>query len=229
MHARHHSLHAVLTGDIVNSTGLSRQQEKNLFTSISNTFNGHKFEYFRGDSFQAFLQDPTPALNMALLCRAQAIGIASEEGKHSFDVRISIGLGQAKSPVKNVGTSVGEAFLLSGRAFDEMPKDGARLTLITVNPIANISCALIGDYIDSIFNKMSSKQAEVVTGLLKKNTLAEIAGELQKSVSTIHQLSVASRMPEINILLSRFDNLINLLNESSAHLADKSRSRPSDH
>ncbi len=48
---------AVITGDIVNSTLLDPQQEKKLIKKLSEILEPHKYEFFRGDSFQAFIKD----------------------------------------------------------------------------------------------------------------------------------------------------------------------------
>src|ERR1700749_116803 len=104
-------VYAVLTGDIVNSTGLAPEIEARLMEELQDTLQPYSFEFYRGDSFQVFMRDTLHSLLAALQCRILAISMG-EEGQLS-DVRISIGIGAVMEPVKLVGTARGEAFLLS--------------------------------------------------------------------------------------------------------------------
>ena len=60
------AIQAILTGDIVNSTRLGPGREKKLMKTLQQIFNKYKLEFYRGDSFQAFLDDATIALNASL-------------------------------------------------------------------------------------------------------------------------------------------------------------------
>ena len=62
---------AVLTGDIVNSTKLLLTQEARLIKALDEVlgrFRGKRrlLEFYRGDSFQVYLDDPAEALRMAI-------------------------------------------------------------------------------------------------------------------------------------------------------------------
>src|SRR5580658_9123756 len=96
-----HSIHAVITGDVVNSTGLGAEVEEMLLQALQLVLSPYLIEFYRGDSFQAFLEDPAVSLRVALLCRTLAISVtAGEEGPAVSDVRISIGLGPVTQPVR---------------------------------------------------------------------------------------------------------------------------------
>ena len=112
-------------------------------------------------------------------------------------------------PPKRCAT--GEAFLLSGRNLDEISNTNIRLIIVTGNELANAGLAVLTDYINSIFEHMTPKQAEIISGLLAGNTQQSIAQQLSKSKSTVHQLTVSGRWQEIEKLLQRFENLINYL------------------
>ena len=199
---------AVLTGDIVNSTRLSPTQEKRLFDLLARFAAKHKHEFFRGDSFQIHMDDPRDALHMALICRSLAIGL-TENGER-YDVRISIGIGEVNLPVKNLGIAKGEAFLLSGRNFDDLG-DTRRLTISCGNEIADIGLEVIADYLDNIYQGMTSKQAELITNLLRGTTQQQMAVTLNKSKSTVSQLAASGRWPEIEKLLQQYKNMIEKL------------------
>ena len=205
------AIQAVLTGDIVNSTRLTVARGKKLSEVIAGLFSDHRFEFYRGDSFQAYLRQPDTALQLALLCRSAAIGIAREDKSVMSDVRISIGIGSVNTPVRSLKTAQGEAFTLSGRQFDEIAKSNTRLALSSANALANEGLGVIADYINSIFDSMTGKQAEVVFLLLKGDSQQDVAKKLRKTKSTIHQRVSAARWPEIEKLLQQFQHIIKLL------------------
>ena len=201
---------AVVTADIVNSTGLMPDMEKMLIDGLKGILKPYTFEFFRGDSFQVYLEEPVKALQVALQCRTLAISL-EEVNEVPSDVRISIGLGRVAEPVKELGSAKGEAFLLSGRSFDALQKSGIRLTIVTENNLANIGLQVIADYLHSIYEGMTAKQAAVIIELLNGEAQQKVAAELNKSKSTISQLVSAGRWPEIERLLQQYDDIINLL------------------
>lgn len=202
------ALQAVLTGDIVNSTRLSAANEKRLLKGLKKILYSYKYEFYRGDSFQIYLKNPADALRIALLCRAAAISVPSNEENMHADVRISIGLGTVKSPVKVLSSAKGEAFLLSGRMLDELAKSGRRLSIAVNGPIAGIAFEVIADYLNSIFDVMTDKQAVVVFELLAGKTQKNVSDKLKKSKSTISQHVTSGRWYEIEKLLKQYENVI---------------------
>ncbi|MEP6746676.1 MAG: hypothetical protein ABJB86_03060 [Bacteroidota bacterium] len=202
------AIQAVLTGDIVNSTRLAPAAEKKLLKVLQQILLPHTVEFYRGDSFQAYLKNAADALQTALLCRAAAIAVIPDKTNFSSDVRISIGIGKTKAPVKKPGTANGEAFVLSGRAFDEIVTKNKRLAIVTANDLANEGLQVIADYINSIFNAMTGRQAVVVFELLKGETQQHVAAKLKKSKSTINQHVRAGSWPEIEKLMQQYKNIV---------------------
>jgi len=218
MAIRKPSLRAVLTGDIVNSTKLSSEQAASLIRQISGVLKSFfaytQHEFFRGDSFQVYLKHPIEALRMALVCRALAIKVAGQGDERQAiksDVRISIGVGTVSGGVKNLGSARGEAFLLSGRHFDQL-KEKRRLLSISCNDaIANVGFEMMTNYLDSIYDEMTAIQANVIVLLLQGITQQELAFTQNKSKSTISEIASAARWPEIENILKQYENLINLI------------------
>jgi hypothetical protein len=202
---------AVLTGDIVNSSRLVPATEKKLQKLLQQLLLPYKFEFYRGDSFQAYLKDAGAALQTALLCRTAAIGILQEKSFFSSDVRISIGIAKTKPPVKTLGSARGETFILSGRAFDEIVKEDTRLAIVTTNKLANVGLQVLADYTNAILKNMTGKQAIVIFELLKGQTQQQVAAKFKKSKSTINQHVNAGNWPEVEKLLQQYDNIINQL------------------
>jgi len=205
------AIQAVLTGDIVNSTRLGAAAEKKLLKILRQVLGTHRYEFYRGDSFQVYLKNAADGLQTALLCRAAAIAIAGDEGVAASDIRISIGIGKTKPPGALLGVAKGEAFVLSGRAFDDLAKNNARLSMAAASELANEGLQVIAAYLDAIFTGMTGKQAMVIFELLKGETQQAAAAKLMKSKSTIHQHVNAGRWPEIEELLLRYNNIVNLL------------------
>jgi len=205
------AMRAVLTGDIVNSTLLGKAAEKKLLHLMQQLFRDHKLEFYRGDSFQALLQQPATALRLSLLCRSAAISLQEAQPPVLSDFRISIGIGEVISPVRTLKTAKGQAFVLSGRALDEITKTNSRLAITTGNELANEGLQVIADYLNSIFRAMTGKQAEVIFRLLKGETQQAVARQLKKTKSTIHQRVISGRWPEIEKLLFQFEKIITQL------------------
>lgn len=201
---------AVITGDIVNSTRLPASKTSRLTRRIIEIFDNNKNEFYRGDSFQAYIKEPKEALRLALLCRTAAINIAKDE-KVVSDVRISIGIGNITGIVRTLKTAKGEAFVLSGRMLDEIIKTEQRLAITSSNRLANEGLQVIADYINSIFQLMTAKQAEVIFELLLGQQQQAVAKKLKKTKSSIHQRVTAGRWPEIERLLQQYENIINLI------------------
>src|SRR4051794_31142100 len=120
------AIQAVLIADIVNSTSLKADRERKILNALTELFSGTKMEFFRGDSFQAYIKDPKAALRFALQARASVIRLFKDEAEVSSDIRISIGVGKIDSPVRSLKTAKGEAFVLSGRQFDVISKSTQR-------------------------------------------------------------------------------------------------------
>jgi hypothetical protein len=205
------ALQAILTGDIVNSTKLTAAQETKLRNILMDLFHDYKFEFFRGDSFQAYLKQPHEALRLALLGRTAAISLSKKDKIVLSDIRISIGIGKVNTPVRALKTAKGEAFLLSGRQFDNLSKSQERLAIATSNALANEGLRVISDYINAIFGAMTGKQAEVIFQLLNGEIQQAVAKKLKKTKSTIHQRVTSGRWPEIEKLLQQYENIINQL------------------
>jgi hypothetical protein len=201
---------AVITADIVNSTRLSKAENKKLMKNLADIFQGHQHEFFRGDSFQVFIKSPNEALQILLQTRTAAMKL-SGSSMPVADIRASIGIGQVKLPVKSFQTATGDVFILSGRAFDKMAKT-ERTFIITneKNKAVNLGLKLVSEFIDYLFQRLTFKQAGVVYELLLNRTQIETANRLKKSQATVHKHAQAAGWPEIEKLSADYKNLIAL-------------------
>lgn len=202
---------AVITADIVNSTGLSKAESKKLLKNLALVLQSYPHEFFRGDSFQVFVKSPADALLLLLQARTAAIKISLEETAKA-DIRASIGIGSIKLPVKSLSTASGEAFTLSGRAFDKIDKAQRLIIVCNENNTAvNLGLQVISDFIDYVFHRLTVKQAAVVLELLMNRTQIETAKKLKKSQATVHKHTQSAGWPEIEKLLKNYKDIIKLI------------------
>jgi hypothetical protein len=193
---------AIITADIVNYTVLKPTTEKKMVSQLSTILKDTKFEFYRGDSFQAYIKHPMTAFRLLLQLR-----MAAKSHSSIHDIRTSIGIGKVDIPVRSLRTATGEAFVLSGRAFDQLADE--RLLLIqSGNEQANIAFRIIAYYTDHLLKRLTSKQAEVIAELLKEQTQAEVAKKLKKAQATINKHAQAAGWVEIQRLLNEYKEVI---------------------
>ena len=204
------SLRAVITGDIVGSTLLSKTDLKKLMKDIDNILTAHQYELFRGDSFQVYLKSPEEALAIVLQMRTAAVRLSPKD--FACDIKASVGLGEVKSVVKVLHTATEEAFVLSGRALDKL-KSPQRLVFACSekNNLVQLGLQVSGDYIDYIFRHLTIKQAAVLFELLQKRTQTETAKRLKKSQATINKHAQAAGWAELEKLLANYKQLISAI------------------
>jgi hypothetical protein len=193
---------AVITADIVNSTLLQKADEKKLIAAISSIFENHKLEFYRGDSFQVYMKDPAGALELILRTRALAIGISDQH-----DVRASIGIGSISGAVRTLKSASGEAFVLSGRSFDELTT-GERIRIVSTDAHANVSFGIIASYADFVFKRLTPKQAVVVSELLLGKTQTEAAKKLKIAQATINRHAQSAAWWEIEKINGYYKQVI---------------------
>ncbi|GAA4332119.1 hypothetical protein [Flaviaesturariibacter amylovorans] len=198
---------AVLTADVVNSTDLRPPDFRDLIAAQEALLSGQDFEFYRGDSLQAFLPDARAAFRLVLSIRTAARRFNQQYGEGTIDVRCAIGIAAGSVPTDNVRTATGPAFLLSGRAFDALG-EGARLTILSGNEEANFSLGLLARFTDHLLHQLTGRQAAVIFELLGNRSQQEVARALGKSPATISQHVHSGAWPELERLLRDYTTLI---------------------
>jgi hypothetical protein len=206
------ALGAVITGDIVASTDLSKPDLKKLMKNLSTVLSSYQYEFFRGDSFQVYIKSPAEALGVLLQMRAVAMKLLPAVSAPATDIRASIGIGQVKASVKSLRTASDEVFVLSGRTFDSL-KAPQRLLITSheKNTVINIGLKVTGNFADYIFQRLTAKQAAVVFELLMNRTQTETARRLKKSQATIHKHVQSAGWVEIEKLLTDYKMLVSAI------------------
>lgn len=188
------NLHAVLTGDIVDSSRIPPRQLHALFATIrkelptlcraADTKLLGTFSVTQGDRCQFVLNDARYALRfmafVSAITRAEKI-----------TMRLSAGLGVIDKPLrKNTTESTGEAFTLSGRGLAELEKSTykKRYWMIDgqhIGPYQKQLVTLLGD----IAAKWTPVQAEVIRPAALNRSQDEIAAKF-----SITRQGVAKRL-----------------------------------
>ena len=194
---------AIITADIVNSTTLAPKQEKKMVGLISQALVGQKFEFYRGDSFQVYCKDANRAYELVLHTRAIARSFSQRH-----DVRTSIGIGKVNIPVRTMRTATSEAFVLSGRAFDELKSNEEHLQIRCSNEKANTAFRIIAYYTDHLFRQLTPKQAAVIVVLLMGETQMLAAKKLRKAPATINQHAQSAGWFEMEKLVTEYRHVI---------------------
>jgi hypothetical protein len=185
------SVIAVLTGDIIGSTGLSVAELAATRALVERYVRGFKPqpgqvacgapEFFRGDSWQLLVKEPRWALRVALTIRAQLIA------QLGVGTRMALGVGTAEHiDVRHVSLSTGEAFTLSGRALDAMTGyfDLTGALPARAGPLARWLPALL-HVVSTLVRPWTRRQAQIVSlALLPDNPTHEwIAKSLSPPVA----------------------------------------------
>lgn len=201
---------AVITADIVNSTLLDKPAEKKLIGSLKKILTPYHYEFYRGDSLQVYMKNAGQVFHVALLLRSAAK--KTELKKIRFDIKISIGIGSVKHPIRDLRTAKGQAFILSGRSYDnEILLKGKRMTIHCGKEPFDTGFEILADYTDDILNRLTTKQAEIIYELLAGHTQYDIAKQFKKSQPTISKQARAANWYQLQDLLAKFERLIKFL------------------
>ncbi len=173
---------AIITGDIVNSRGLPIHWINNLKRALSHVQSKKKkWEIYRVDSFQVELS-VSDALLSAIYIKA-CIKVMKKA-----DIRIGIGVGKKGIIGNKVTEANGEAFVNSGKVFDDLKLTKATMAFETPWLFFNDEINLYLKLALIAMDNWSPVSAEMVKYVLenkdsKQDKIAELSGRSQSSVS----------------------------------------------
>jgi len=182
--------YAVITGDIVDSSKLPKEQRKLLPGLIAKASRDtckafpdsvpFEVDVFRGDGWQLLVNDVVNSLRVGLYFRA-CLRSAAERGR-GLDTRVAIGVGRVDFVRERVSQGDGEAYRLSGRALEDMPRK-QRLWLVLPPGKEAEGLAIVVRLIDVLAQGWTGRQALAVRGALRGWTHEKIAQEWPVSIS----------------------------------------------
>jgi DNA-directed RNA polymerase specialized sigma24 family protein len=192
---------AVVTADIVNSTLVKAANFNDLSDKIKAIYEKDKIEFYRGDSFQVLVNDAQKVFLQSILSRLLAMQYSN---KQKVDIRMSISLGKLNSNSGKIGSNMDDLFVRSGRAFDKFQNSTRRLYVVSGNESIDFTFEIMAEYMDSLLENITPRQAEVLYYMLKGMSQVEIARQLDKTTATINQHVKTARYTEIESLLKKF-------------------------
>jgi DNA-directed RNA polymerase specialized sigma24 family protein len=192
---------AVVTADIVNSTLVKAADFNDLSDKIKAIYEKDKIEFYRGDSFQVLVNDAQKVFLQSILSRLLAMQYSN---KQKVDIRMSISLGKLNSNSGKIGSNMDDLFVRSGRAFDKFQNSTRRLYVVSGNESIDFTFEIMAEYMDSLLENITPRQAEVLYYMLKGMSQVEIARQLDKTTATINQHVKTARYTEIESLLKKF-------------------------
>ena len=178
-------MEAVITGDIVNSQKVdSKEWLKALEIAVGEDFkNQQKWEIFRGDEFQYYIEDAKEVFLIILKIKSQIKMIKN------LDIRMSIGFGKRDLAMKKVSLSNGSAFVNSGRNFENLKKEKINLLVNSGDKNFDDDLNLIFRWASETMDNWTPPVAETVFEILQDKTLTqeELAKKLNITQSSVSQ------------------------------------------
>lgn len=198
---------AVLTGDLISSRKASRDDISAAMNALSDAAKDFgnawtlnlRFTRFRGDGWQAFVEEPRLVLDaiLYLFCRLR-------EADTPLDTRISAGI----ATVDSIGTddlsdATGDAFFISGDHLEQARKRHFLLGGPSIGIWQNAAILLV----DQIAFGWTSAQAQAVAmDILQDRTQEEIARQLGVSRQAIQQRLAGAGYSAVSETLNAFRN-----------------------
>ena len=175
---------AVLTTDIVHSTKLTTQDYKLVIKTLKTYLDkavkasNASYEIYRGDSFQICFQNIQQAMRASIALR---LYFRSGIDCPSIDLTQSLALGEFEQLSDSPGTSVGEAFVMSGRALDSADRGAFILNMRASLKSADLQLSTY--FLNHLFAGLTEKQCAVLFYYISLN------GPEQKVIAGILDMS----------------------------------------
>jgi hypothetical protein len=204
--------YGVITGDISNFTSIPVDKKEDLITKTGQLIKswvsrpGYA-EIFRGDSFQLLFDNVSETLKRSIQIRCWFKQNMNEQND-TLDARISIGFGAIDYFGKSILDADGEAFHLSGRAFDDMKNTHDYFQVLTNDNKLNDQLKVILNLANIIISQWTKNQAEVIFLLLEGKTQQEMADDLKIAQSAVNNRIKLARWKEIDKTMRYIASLI---------------------
>ena len=202
----------VLTADVNGFTKVQHGRRGELMQSVDELIQSwvdpEYARIFRGDSIQILFRDPKECLRRAVQLRCWLkTNLLSPD--FMLDARLAIGIGKIDYYGDTVLDSDGQAFHLSGRAFDMLQPDEF-IRIATADDILNELLNTICMWMDLQIQNWTRPQAEVIYMILENMTQQEMAyklGIVQSAINNRLRLArwknVEKTIDSISFVLTR--------------------------
>jgi hypothetical protein len=206
-------LKGIITADIIGSTSIdadARGELPELINQLTDELqevSQIQVEIFRGDSFQVMVQDVEKTPLVAVLLRA---GLRKSELRSKtkiLDARMAIGIGKVSYINEKITLSDGEAFILSGREFDELGK--RKLSILTPSEDVNAELRVETAFLDDVISHWTRQQSECIYNALLTNAKQyQLASDDNTSRQNVGKKLSAAKERLVRMYLDRVSFLI---------------------
>ncbi len=181
---------AVLTGDLVNSTKMSKEIYSNIINELKELLNkaNHKYdaigEIYRGDEFQIQYPNPMYALKSTLLIKL-ALHLSKFSPK-PIQCTLSLAYGSHEIYDEKPNTSSGPVFIKSGRGLDKAQRGDISLNF--EQECDNSEIYLLTQFLNHLLNRLTKTQAELLYQYIESDfaehkKIADITGTTRQNIS----------------------------------------------
>ena len=206
-------LKGIITADIIGSTSKdadARGELPELINQLTDELqevSQIQVEIFRGDRFQDMVQDVEKTPLVAVLLRA---GLRKSELRSKtkiLDARMAIGIGKVSYINEKITLSDGEAFILSGREFDELGK--RKLSILTPSEDVNAELRVETAFLDDVISHWTRQQSECIYNALLTNAKQyQLASDDNTSRQNVGKKLSAAKERLVRMYLDRVSFLI---------------------
>lgn len=206
-------LKGIITADIIGSTSIdadARGELPELINQLTDELqevSQIQVEIFRGDSFQVMVQDVEKTPLVAVLLRAGLRKSELRSKTKNLDARMAIGIGKVSYINEKITLSDGEAFILSGREFDELGK--RKLSILTPSEDVNAELRVETAFLDDVISHWTRQQSECIYNALLTNAKQyQLASDDNTSRQNVGKKLSAAKERLVRMYLDRVSFLI---------------------
>lgn len=209
--------YATISADIVDSTKLSADdilRVNNLLSEFLNSMQkvskGSWGRVVRGDGLECVLIRPCDLLRVALMLKCYVKMFEPELPNQEFTrygIRIAMAIGELRTNDQSLGIIDGEAIYLSGRAIEDRHPNVRGTMMLCYEDKGTEALAAIVGLCDTIVNKSTAKQCEVLYNKLCGTDEGELASALGKSRPTVNKHSQKAGWPAIERAVRYFESI----------------------
>ena len=177
--------HAVLTGDIVDSSRFRAPERRALFESFPKLSAMLRARYpddvqynisnYRGDGWQLVVNNPARSLEISILIRTY---LSFAVSARKVDSRITIGVGAVDLvPAENVSAGYGAAYTVSGHLLEELPPNQRMALGFAADSLspAHSTPPMLVELLDALISGWGASQCQAVYWALQGYNQKQIA------------------------------------------------------
>lgn len=194
----------IISADIVTSTQQRKKLQAHLkdwLKTIQQETYIQQIEIFRGDGIQTYVPNPEDGLKALLF---QYLFFK----QHQVDVRQALGVGNIELIDKQLATSIGEAFILSGRALDGLKSAEQLIRIVFENDQLNPEWEVHSYMLTNLFQEITPSQAEAILLMLQNKSQSEAAKTIEISQAAVQQRLKAAKYQLLQVFLKRYEEML---------------------